>query len=314
MKFNVIIVTKKTLIIFSTLLLLIGSGFLYLAKINFNSYYTDESIPIMAKPQGEQAIKKDLNGDGKEDVLYITAKEEKYYVEALINKKTYFFNEKKTLKTLGNYYSHWPMTINIIDINRDRIPEIIIQSSQENTPIQHIFTWNNNEFLDIYCSTNNILGILDSSNNKTPKLLSASLESSQSNIQQYLMKEKNLKNISYEKNSLPGLNSVIQFIDLIEYPYELSETPNIFAPNINSDELAILWQLDKENFTYTFQDCFFRDDSWDSSNTLSSCTWTLNFKKALKNSDKDFSQISFKICLNKINNEFFISLIDNFNK
>lgn len=313
MKFNVIVIKRKTIIIATLLLLFICSGFLYLTK-DKNDYEGEIVVPTMAKPQGEQAVKKDLNGDGKEDVLYITSKNDKYYVEAHINNNTYFFNEKKPLNTLGAYYSYWPMTINIIDINRDRLPEIIIQSSQDNSPVQHIFTWDNNEFKDLFCSTNNVLGIIDSANNQTPKFLSLTINNGISEIQQHMLNGKTIKNISYENYTAPGLDSVSQFIDLISYGYEIQETPNIFTDNIPSNELSLLWQLDKENYYYTFQDAFFRDNVWKKDGALASCSWTLNFKKTPKNSKFESTQISFKISLDKIQDKFLIKSIDCFTK
>lgn len=313
MKFNVIIIKRKTIILITLLLLFICGGFLYLTNFK-NNYDTETVIPTMAKPQGEQAVKKDLDGDGKEDVLYITSKNDKYYVEAHINNNTYFFNEKKPLNTLGLYYTYWPMTINIIDINRDRLPEIIIQSSQDNSPVQHIFTWTSDEFKDLYCSTNNVLGVLDSANNQTPKLLSFSINNGVSEIQQHMLNGKNLKNISYENYSPPGLDSICQFIDIISYNYEIQEPPSIFTDNIPSNELSLLWQLDKESYYYSFQDAFFRDDSWKKDGSLSSCSWTLNFKKTQKNNKDEDTQISFKISLDKIQDNFLIKSIDCFTK
>lgn len=313
MKFNVIIIKRRTLIVLTILLLFICSGFLYLTKINFNN--TNEiTVPTMAKPQGEQTVKKDFNGDGKEDVLYITSKKGKYYLEVNINDTTYFFNEKKPLNTLGNYYEFWPMTINIIDINRDKLPEIIIQSSQDNTPIQHVFTWTGNEFTDIYCSSNNIIGLLDSGNNQTPKFLSLTIDKKVSEIQQYLVSGKILKNISYENYKAPGLDSIRRFIDAVTFIHELSEPPNIFLPQIPSDNVLILWQLDKGDYFYTFEDGFFRDDAWDKDGAISSCTWTINFKKTSKSSKDDNTQVSFKISLDKVGETFLIRSIDFFKK
>lgn len=313
MKFSVIFIKIKTLVL--TGIMLIISSLLIFTLLN-NKYSEDlgPTVPTMARPQGEQTVKKDLNGDGKEDVLYITSKNNKYYVEAQINNTTYFFDEKKPINSLGNYYDFWPMTINIIDINRDKIPEIIIQSSKDNTPIQHIFIWTGTEFNDIFCSTNNIIGIIDSANNKTPKFLSLSINSNESEIQQYMLIGKTLKNISYEGYTPPGLNSVIQFIDLICYPYEITETPDIFIPGINPNDLSILWQLDKENYSYALQDGFFRDDGWNDTGSLNSCTWTINFKKYHKNSKDDTSQISFKISLDKISDSYLIKSINIFTK
>ncbi|MCX0371666.1 hypothetical protein LIZ77_12940 [Clostridium perfringens] len=264
----------------------------------------------------KESVKSDLNGDGKEDCLYIElGNENKYILNATINEKSYELTPNKTINSLGNFSPSRPITLNLLDLDRNNIPEIIVQSSEENSSIQHLFKWTGNEFEDIFYSTNNILGVVDSNNGKTPKILSFSLGDSKENIQKYMLLNKKFKNISYDTVEPTGLYSIISFIDIISLNYEISELPNIFATYIPKEDLSQIWRLEKESYYYDFQDAFFRDIDWNNNGEVTNSSWILNFNKIPKENPNNKSQVKFTIQLERINDTFLINSINlNFNK
>lgn len=264
----------------------------------------------------KESVKSDLNGDRKEDCLYIElGNENKYILNATINEKSYELTPNKTINSLGNFSPSRPITLNLLDLDRNNIPEIIVQSSEENSSIQHLFKWTGNGFEDIFYSTNNILGIVDSNNGKTPKILSFSLGDSKENIQKYMLLNKKFKNISYDTVEPTGLYSIISFIDIISLNYEISELPNIFATYIPKEDLSQIWRLEKESYYYDFQDAFFRDIDWNNNGEVTNSSWILNFNKIPKENPNNKSQVKFTIQLEKINDTFLINSINlNFNK
>lgn len=307
MRLNVFIIKKQHILLFFTSIVLFISMTLLL---NIDITKKDEpSIVTMSNTNGEQAIKKDLNGDGKDDLLYIASKNGKYYVEANIKDQIYPLNTKKSLNTLGYHYNYWPMNLNLIDLSRDKLPEVIVQSSQENSPLQHIFIWNNNEFKNIYSSTNNVIGVLDSKNNKTPKLFSFTFKNGISTIENYMLIGNELKNISYENYQIPGIIKIETFIDLIERPYVLSEAPNIFTQTISTEELSILWKLDKDNFSYSLEDCFFTDTKWDKDGKIENLNCIINFKKLSKNNKLEPTKLNTNLELIKSPEGYLINSI-----
>ena len=178
-----------------------------------------------------------------------------------------------------------------------------------------MFKWTGNGFEDIFYSTNNILGIVDSNNGKTPKILSFSLGDSKENIQKYMLLNKKFKNISYDTVEPTGLYSIISFIDIISLNYEISELPNIFATYIPKEDLSQIWRLEKESYYYDFQDAFFRDIDWNNNGEVTNSSWILNFNKIPKENPNNKSQVKFTIQLEKINDTFLINSINlNFNK
>ncbi|SHI86047.1 Repeat domain-containing protein [Clostridium cavendishii DSM 21758] len=317
MKLNVFIIKKNHVFLFFSSIILFCIMVVFFREYDANSDYVnfnEATVVTMSNTKDDDTIKKDLNGDGNEDLLYIASKNGKYYLEASINNKTLALNPNKQLNTLGYSYPYWPMSLSFIDLNRDKKPELIIQSSQDNSPVQHIFVYNNNEFQDIYSSTNNIIGILDSKNNKTPKLFSLSIKNGISEIQNYMIIDNTIKNISYENYQIPAINSIERFVNLIESPYVIAEPPSIFSENINSNDFSILWRLDKDNFSYVLEDAFFTDTKWDKDGKTETISWNMNFKRTNKTNISNIDRLNIKLEISKNNSGYLISKIKSIQK
>lgn len=285
------------------LLLLLVFGYF---KISFIANST--VINTAGKAIIQQTLKSDLNGDGKKDSIYIALKENNdYHIYATINNEDYVLKPGDKIKSLGRYSLNHPMTLNLLDLDRNNIPELIIQSSEDKTTIQHLFKWTGEEFKNLFSSTNNIFGLLDSNNGKTPKIISFSINNSKEDIQKYMLLNNSLKNISYDNLDIPGFNSILEFINIVSLDYNLSELPNIFVDYISSEDLSQLWKLDKDTFYYTFQDAFFIDTKWNELGELSSCNWNIRFKKILKSNETQSSQVNFSITLEKTQEKFLIT-------
>ena len=69
------------------------------------------------------------------------------------------------------------------------------------------------------------------------------------------------------------------FIDCIEADYELYHVPDIFTDNIKSEELGLLWSLNKNNYNYSFQKAYCYDSTWDEFGNPTTLYWTLSFQK-----------------------------------
>ena len=139
----------------------------------------------------------DLTGDGTKDILYIKTDTDKYYIQINSEDKSYYLEPSKKINTVGNYYTEWPMRLTLMDISRNKVPEIFTQASTKNKAIQHAFFWNGEKFDDIFCSTNNILGFIDSKNNKTPKVLSGNIKDGKINFTSYIFIKNSLKSFDY---------------------------------------------------------------------------------------------------------------------
>lgn len=248
-----------------------------------------KSSPTFDITNNDKIKKIDLTGDGKEDLLYIKSQGDKYLVEVNTNNKSLALEPDKKLNSLGIYNAYWPMRATILDITRDKIPEIIIQSSYKNSPVQHIFKWNGETFSDIFCASNNLLGFLDSGNNKTPKMVSGNTAKNSINLSYYYYSNQSLQSFTYNnKENFIGKNTILTFINYIQsLPYGESNTPkDIFYSGLSGKDISTIGKLSGENNTYTLQDGIFKDTKWDKSGNPIEFNWTLNFK-AVSNLQKD---------------------------
>lgn len=276
------IIIKKNVVLsyiinFLILFVVILSTYFFLTNNNSIETFT----PITSKNYTDF----DLDGDGENDKIEISKENNSYILNIKSKDKTYSLVNKDGSNLLGDSLIKWPIKVNIIDLSRNNIPEIIVQLSKDKSPVNYVFSWNGSKFVNTFVSADNIIGILDSNNNKTPKLLSLSSSKGDGSTKSSLFLGDNIKDITFSKIKVPGLSAIQGFIDVIEAPYELSEAPNIFTSNIDSTELSILWGLDKDNTRYSFQNGYFSDFKWDSNGNVLGVNWTLSFESVKNTND-----------------------------
>jgi hypothetical protein len=277
MKLQVIFFKKKY--IYYTLaiivFIIIITFFLLLRK---SSISTISTFNIVNEPKMMQS---DLTGDGIKDILYIKTDMDKYYIQINSEDKSYYLEPSKKINTVGNYYSHWPMRLTLMDISRNKVPEIFTQASQNNKAITHAFLWNGEKFDDIFCSTNNILGFIDSKNNKTPKVLSGNINDGKLNFTSYIFIKNCLKSFDYNyADNYMGKNTILGFINLLaSFPLaELNISKELFSPGLSGNDISLLGDLSNSKMHLNFQDAIFKDSNWDKDGNASEILWTLNFE------------------------------------
>ncbi|MGL5353597.1 MAG: hypothetical protein ACRDA5_09770 [Clostridium sp.] len=299
-----IVIKKKTILSYRIgliIIIFIFLGFYYMLFINKaeNTFKTTDELSL------------DLNGDGEKEYLEIKTEKNTYVVKVKNSHKEYILSPSDNSKVIGEFISSFPLKITTLDLSRDGIPEIIIRTIKNNAPINYIFTWDKDNFSNIYTSSNNILGILDSNNSRTPKILSIISSKGDSSTTSYILNGKTLKDTTFSKTTVPSLNSVQTFIDLIEAPYELSDPPDIFSSSIDSTELGLLWNLNKDISNYSFKSGYFYDSTWDNSGNITSIVWCLSFEDVKKlDSTAEHKELLIYLTLKKdSNNELKISSI-----
>ena len=296
MKLQVIFLKKKVIyyalpIIIIAILLIF---FLFFRKTSISTFNIVNETKMM------QA---DLTGDGTKDILYIKAEKDKYYIQINSEDKSYYLEPSKKINTVGNYYTEWPMRLTLMDISRNNVPEIFIQASQNNKAIQHAFLWNGEKFDDIFCSTNNILGFVDSKNNKTPKVLSGNIKDGKMNFISYIFVKNSLKSFDYNYiDNYMGKNTILGFINLMaSFPLaELNISKELFAPDLNGNDISLLGDLSNRKVYFNFQDAVFKDYNWDKDGNVSEVLWTLNFKGSSINNLKETKNYTIELILKLI--------------
>lgn len=248
----------------------------------------------------------DINGDGNIDKAYI--KNSKIYID--LNSKTFCLNDLCS-KTLNSSKS-WPIKVYFKKISRKNSYDIIVES-MESYPKNSItvFILNNDSIEKIYESNNNIFGILNINTTKTPMCYSINSKEGNTSKDSFMIISNNKKDITKNSQDVPDINAILKLIDMIEADYEINETYDIFSPNISSQELGILWNLNKEYNHYSFQNAYFENNSYNSKDELTSIKWTLSFEKYQLGKDDSYKEeIIFSVITEKYENTFKISSIN----
>ncbi|AWI06986.1 hypothetical protein [Clostridium drakei] len=280
MKFRVIFLKKKY-IYFIILTLII---FILIVILLLSKHYS----PTFNTVSESKVLKADFDGDGKKDILSVKRFNDKYSIDIKIKDKNYPITPYKNSSALFNYSSYWPMRVTLMDVSRDKVPEIFIQASNKDNPIQYVFIWNGNKFDNVLSNSNNILGFIDCKNNKTPKVISGKFQGNTVTLSNYIFLNYKFKNYNYDNNTtFMGTDTIATFIQFIQsLPQEESYKPkDIFTPNLSDKNLPLIKQLSSDNSTYVFQDAIFKENKCNEDGEVSEVYWTLNFR-GVSNSDK----------------------------
>ena len=293
MKLRILFLRKKHLFYF--LLVLVVFTFFIISRIS-----TKDSSPIFKVSSFNKAIKADLTGDGKGDVLYISTIKDKYLVQVSSQKETFPLEPERKLPTLGTHSDYWPMRIKLYDISRDNFPEIFIQSSENNKPVQHVFIFNSGKFLDIFSSNNNLLGFLDVTNNKTPKFISGKIGETNFNISNYILIQGKFQKYDYNTtDTFMGKDTIQSFITILtsKDKKNLEISKEILDSKLYSNLNSIINKIMSEDKNFIFQDAIFIDTKSNSNGEPTEVQWTLNFRENLVSNPDEYKNLTIKVTL-----------------
>lgn len=309
MKLRVIFLRKNQIISIFLILLFLLTLFIF--------SYSKKSASTFSTIGKSKTIKYDVTGDGVKDTININTKQGKYSIEIISKDKKIELIPGGNPKTLGKYSMEWPLRLTLMDISRNRIPEIIIQASDNNKAIQHIFLFQAGQFKDVFSDSNNILGIIDSQNNRTPKVISAKYSDTGFDFSNYILIGSELQKYNY--NIIEDYMGKSTSLNLINYIQslpkgEINVPKDIFDPALKGNELAIIGKMAAENCIYTFQDAFFKDIKYDKDGETNEVSWILNFKGININTNEvknyTLNVLMKKIAVDETNYKFKIYYIN----
>lgn len=305
---KILLIKKKFIIdiVFLISLLIIGSIIFYFQSSKFKSLQT--VYPVNFSKDTEY----DLTGDGLKDSFKLISNENKIDFNIKTSSSEFYLSRELDDKILFTKSLHWTPKTFIHDLSRNNIPELILMGPKNNKNVYYIFAWDNDKFNLITSGNNNILGILDCKNSKTPQCFSLSSSSASSSINAFMIINNKFLNTTNNDvpATIPSLDTILNFINLIELPYNLDELPDIFTNNINKDELSIFWSLDKDNYSYAFQNAFFYDYDWNEYNEPIAIKWILSFEKnKLSGQDGDKEEMCVFLDIIKDHSSYKITTI-----
>ncbi|MBS6185398.1 MAG: hypothetical protein KH626_10210, partial [Clostridium celatum] len=265
--------TKKNIITFIILFFLIGISIITI----INTY--SKNTETLSNSLLENNQEYDFDCDGEDDRLTIISTNSTYSIKIKNSTGEILLKSNEFDYSLLDITSSCSINISYIDLNRNKIPELIISGFKNNKPTFYIFQWIDNTFKEILFSQNNILGILDYNNSRTPKVFTTNSTTGDKGTNSYILNSNSIKDITFSNQTIPSLGNIQTLINLIEADYELDDAPDIFTSYIPSEELGILWNLDKSTYRYSFQKGYFYDISWNNLGKATSIYWVLSFEK-----------------------------------
>lgn len=307
--FRKLIINNK---IFNFILVLI-------AILSFGQLFLQNQVstmPIFNLIEKDNILEEDLNGDKKTDTIAIKHTTQGLIAQVNLNKnKTYSLDYNSTLPTLGEYSSYWPTRISTLDISRDNSKEIFLQSSFHNKAVQNIFTWDGSKYVNLFSSTGNLLGFIDSGNSKTPKVIIGNFHSGNMDLQGYMYNKGTLKEFTDTTPlTLAGEDTISNLITLVQsLPNPYISVPNYFYSQISGSDLESLFRLANGSNTFTFQDGYFIDLAWNENGVITCENWILNFKAMNTSNPSQVSNMTINLMINKYNDEDFPYKITSFN-
>ncbi|MEE0932537.1 hypothetical protein [Clostridium sp. D43t1_170807_H7] len=271
--FNFITVKKNTFIAFIIIIFIICVSITTI----INTY--SKNTETLSNKSLENNKEYDFDSDGENDQLTIISTNSTYSIKIKNSIGEILLKSNEFDYSLIDITSSCNINISYIDLNRNKIPELIISGFKNNKPTFYIFQWKDNTFQEVLFSQNNILGILDYNNSRTPKIYITNSTTGDKGTNGYILNANSIKDITFSNPTIPSLGNIQTLINLIEADYELDDAPDIFTAYIPSEELGILWNLDKSTYRYSFQKGYFYDISWDDSGRATSIYWILSFEK-----------------------------------
>ena len=271
--FNFITVKKNTFIAFIIIIFIICVSITTI----INTY--SKNTETLSNKSLENNKEYDFDSDGENDQLTIISPNSTYSIKIKNSIGEILLKSNEFDYSLLDITSSCNINISYIDLNRNKIPELIISGFKNNKPTFYIFQWKDNTFQEVLFSQNNILGILDYNNSRTPKIYITNSTTGDKGTNGYILNANSIKDITFSNPTIPSLGNIQTLINLIEADYELDDAPDIFTAYIPSEELGILWNLDKSTYGYSFQKGYFYDISWDDSGRATSIYWILSFEK-----------------------------------
>lgn len=246
----------------------------------------------------------DLTGDGLSENIKIINSNNYSDLQITTLKETILLSSLTSDNYLSDYSNSYNMNVLILNISRDNKPEILIQGYKKKSPITYLFTYEANKFVLKYSSKNPIVGLIDSNMNRTPQIQFFDGTNIKSSFESFMLINNDFIDISKNSHIVSDYDKILIFIDLVMLNYEITDYPDIFHKYIDKSNISKLWQLDKDNFEYSFKNGFFYDNEIDKDGIMQNIRWNITFEKINRTSFKK-NQIVFELDLSREDNKNF---------
>jgi hypothetical protein len=251
-------IIKKQQLIWAAIILAI----LIISAIVVISLRSKQTISII---NTTNTIKADIDGNGKIDDSVVFKADEvtgEYSVEVITRDGNgYTLEADPVIKTLGYYTSWWPANVFVDDINSDGASEIVIQSSDKNGPILHIFRYNGEKIERLASGRYSFFGTFKAPTEKREIVVLGSNKNNRINLTYLQTKSGKLLPYVAPTALMLGKDTMSSFITYME-------KEEVEAASINMEN-KLVSKLSKGKFL----DCSMTDIKYTKYNIPSECTY-----------------------------------------
>ncbi|EYE88161.1 hypothetical protein Q428_09335 [Fervidicella metallireducens AeB] len=277
MKLKVYIVKKQQLIWAAIVLLII-----IVSAILIISIKAQQTISNVTPAKTYHV---DLDNDGKSDSIILNTDSDtgKYSVTIMSpDGIAHSLEADPAIKTLGYFSKDWPIKITLEDINNDGTSEVILQSSDQQGPILHIFKYANGETERIASGRYSFYGTFKSPVDKSNILMLGSKNNSE--IKYTYLSTKFGKLYPYMAPSSLNLGKTV-ISNIVSYIEKMDvETSSMDAENKHVSKLS----------KGSFLDCLLTSAKYYGHEIPSECSYIMRTKSISNNNE---NLVTYKITL-----------------
>lgn len=292
-------VTKNSIILIFISLIIIILSIKYIVSI-MNKPIIQVNSPIIIDSDANI----DLTGDGISENIKVIVSNNHSDLQITTLKEIILLSSLISDNYLSDYSDYYNMNVLILNISRDNKPEILIQGYKKNLPIAYLFAYESDKFVLKLSSNDSIVGLIDSNMNRTPQIQFFDKSNTKSSFKNFMLINNDFVDISKNSEIVPDYDKTLKFIDLVTLDYEVTDYPDIFHKYIDKSILSRLWQLNKDEFTYSFKNAFFHDNEIDNNGLIENIRWNIIFEKTNKISSKK-NEIFFELDFSRENSTNF---------
>lgn len=265
MKFRILFIKKETLFLvtFAVLISILFSIYIITKPTEDSSTYVNNLI---------NSTSLDINGDGrKEELSKVNDGDD---VGVLIK----YYNKEECLSKLSKTSYFKSMDLFFCDLTKNSIPEIIVNVHNKSNSKVEVFSSYEGKMNKIFSKDGNIVGISNSTNNRTPLLTIGEKKDNNLILSTYLLINGEEKKLNINSNYIFGNDTISALISYIENAY-YKHTPmdlSLISHDFRGESYNAFQSLD-DNISLIFDKGSFSDLKYNRDGELSSIKWCLSF-------------------------------------
>lgn len=183
-------------------------------------------------------------------------------------------------------------SINILNLSRNLKDQLLITGVKNNNNVTYLFGYLEDELKLIYKNDINVVYLKDYNSNRSPQFITFHFYNNVTPFNSYYLLNDSFYDVTKTNLTKFNFNFLYELMNIISLDYNLENLPDIFDSSTNSDDISLLWKLDKDSYSYAFQNAIIKDKSFSNGSNLETIEAYLNFNKKNKSNN---SVVPFKI-------------------